>query len=100
MATGKPDFALRARVVSRGNRRGRLEFSRRDTHATAAASWAAALAGLAAAPWSAKGTLGIQPRGGARRDYTAALLSSTHRPSHEDGVLESVHSYAFRVSPI
>jgi hypothetical protein len=97
-AVGRPDFAKRARLVSRGNRRGRLEFSRRDGHATAAACWQAAMAALKDAPWNAKGTLGIQPRGGSRRDYTAALLSSSHRASHQDGVLESIHSYAFRVT--
>lgn len=96
-ATGKPDFALRARVVSRGNRRGRLEFTRRLPHATAAASWTAALDALAALPWGLKGDLTIQPRGGTARDYVAAVLSSRHRAAADDGIIESVHDCVFRV---
>lgn len=99
VGVGRPDFSLRARLVSRRNTKGRLEFSRRIEHATAAASWQTALAKLAAAPWNAKGTLGVHPQGGAVRLYTAALLSTRHRPSYQDGIIESVHEYAFRVTP-
>jgi hypothetical protein len=100
VASGKPDFAPGAIPASRGNARRRLEFSRRVAHATAAASWQAALDALRAAPWGTKATLTIQPSGGALRSYTAALLSCRHRPDHADGLIESVHDYAFRVTPV
>jgi hypothetical protein len=100
VATGKPDFALRAQVVSRGNRRGRLEYSRRLPHATAKASWKAAMDAMAALPWGVKGELSIQPRGGSERSYTAAVLSSRHGPRADDGVIESLHECVFRVIPI
>lgn len=98
--TGKLDFALRAKVVSRGNRRGRLEFTRRLPHATAASSWKAAMDAMMALPWRLKGELSIQPRGGDERSYTATVLSSRHRPATDDGVIESVHDCVFRVIPI
>lgn len=99
-AVGKSDFALRVTPLARQNVKARLEFSRRLEHATAAASWEASLAALAAVPWGQKGVLRVQPRGGAARDYTAAVLSSNHRPSYQDGIIESVHGYALRVVPL
>lgn len=97
---GKSDFALRVSMLPGRNRRTRLEFSRRAEHATAAQSWAACLAALAAAPWGLKGVLRIAPRGGTARNYSAALLSSGHRPATDGGIIESVHRYAFRLVPI
>lgn len=98
-ATGKSDFSLQAVPVARKNMRRRLEFSRRLPHVTAAASWSAALLALSALPWGKKGVLGIQPRGGDTRYFTAAVLSSQHRPVLEDGLIESAHHHAFRVIP-
>lgn len=99
-SAGKSDFALRLVMLSRKNAKRRLEFTRRDSHVSNAASWKACLSALKAAPWGLKGTLRIIPRGGAARDYTAALLSTAHRPASEDGFVESVHNFAFRVIPI
>jgi hypothetical protein len=96
---GQADFALRRTAISRKNAKRRLEFGRRLPHATGAASWLGAVTGLMDAPWNLKGTLRIQPRGGDARNYTAVLLGSTHRPSLEDGFIESIHSYTFRVIP-
>lgn len=99
-STGKPDFSLRAILAGRKNVKGRLEFTRRTPHATGVQSWQAALAALAAAPWGLKRVLSIQPLGGDARLYTAALLSSRHRPALGDGIIESVHEYAFRITPV
>lgn len=96
-AAGKSDFALRVVPLARQNAKARLEFTRRVAHATAAGSWDASLAALGQVPWGMKGVLRVQPRGGAGRDYTAAVLSSSHRPSYQDGIIESVHGYALRV---
>lgn len=99
-ATGKPDFSLRARLAGRKNVKGRLEFSVRKPHATGVQSWQGALNGLMAAPYGIKRAISIRPQGGAARLYTAALLSSRHRPVVADGIIESVHEYALRVSPL
>lgn len=98
--SGVSDFALRAVAIARQNRKATLEFSRRLPHATTAAAWLACAAAIASAPWGSKATLRITPRGGSARDYTAALLSSSHRPAHEDGWIESVHRYSLRIVPL
>lgn len=95
---GQTDFALRATALSRGNVKRRLEFGRRLPHTTGAASWLAAVEELIAMPWGLKGTLRIEPRGGTVRNYTACILSSSHRPVVEDGLIESVHDYVFRLA--
>jgi len=96
---GRPDFALSGIPISRGNRKRRVEFSRRDEHATGVAAWQAVFNALRSDPWGKKSALSIQPEGGTARLYDAALLSASHRPTTEDGVVESVHSYAFRITP-
>lgn len=98
--SGLSDFALRAVALSRGNRKVSLEITRRLPHATTAAAWQACMDALIAAPWGLKKTLRITPRGGSARDYTAALLSSSHKPAHDDGLIESVHTYSLRIVPL
>jgi len=96
---GRPDFSLSGIPISRGNRKRRIEFSRRDEHANGVAAWQAVFNALRTDPWAIKATLSIQPEGGTARLYDAALLSASHHPTTEDGAVESVHSYAFRISP-
>lgn len=98
--SGLSDFALRAVAISRKNRKVTLEITRRLPHATTAAAWQDCMFALIAAPWGLKKTLRITPRGGAARDYTAALLNSTHKPAHDDGLIEAIHSYSLRIVPI
>lgn len=100
VGSGLSDFALRAVAISRQNRKATLEISRRLPHATTSAAWLACATALIAAPWGKKATLRITPRGGSARDYTAALLSSTHKPAHDDGLIESIHSYSLKIVPI
>lgn len=95
---GRPDFSLTGIPVSRGNRKRRVEFSRRDGHSSVLDAWQALFTELAADPWGLKKTLRITPRGGSATNYTAALLSSSHRVV-SDGLAESSHSYAFRIVP-
>ena len=97
VAVGKFDFSATARPASRGNTKQRLEFSRRITHASAAASWHECSAQLSAAPWGQTGKLKIEPRNGIPRTYIAALLSTSHRPMIDGSEPESLHEYAFRV---
>lgn len=96
---GKSDFSIKATMIARGNASRRLEFTKRLAHTTAAQSWDACLSALQTAPWGEKGILRIQPRGGTVRNYSAALLNSRHRPSFEDGFIESIHQFAFRIIP-
>lgn len=96
---GKSDFAVRAVFMSRGNSKRRLEFTRRIEHATGAASWNAWHAALAAVPWGAKASLKIAQRAGQFWICdAAAVLSSSHRLSTEDGIIESVHQYSLRIT--
>jgi hypothetical protein len=97
---GALDFALAGLPVARGNLKRRLEFSRRLPHTTAAASWQAVLAAVRSAPWGVKKTLTVQPQGGTVRSFTAALLACQHKPDTLDGIIESAHSYAFRIVSI
>lgn len=99
VAIGKSDFSLRSTAIPRGNVKRRLEFNRRIEHATAVGCWQDCVSKLKAAPWGKKGVLRIVGEG-EPEDYSAALLSTRHRPSFEDGVMEAVHDYAFRVNPI
>lgn len=96
----RSDFGLRSVTVSRGNIKRRAEFTRRIPTTTPVLAWRACFLAISADPWALKGILRIQPRSGTARDYTAALLSSKHRPAFEDGLCESVHDYAFRIIPI
>lgn len=96
---GRFDFAASGQPASRGNLRQRLEFSRRDAHATAAQSWDACQAALAEDPWGMKSLVQVVPRGGTPRLHSAALLSSNHQPATDGPEPESVHHYAFRVAP-
>lgn len=100
VATGKSDFALRSSPIARRNAKRRLEFGRRTQHPTAVASWQECFSAIKAAPWGMKRPLSVQPSGGPSRLFTAALLNSSHRPAFEDGLVESVHQYAFRVIPL
>lgn len=100
VGSGLSDFALRAVAISRQNRKATLEFTRRQSRYDAASAWLACATALIATPWGLKKTLRITPRGGSARDYTAAVLSCTHRPAHDDGLIESVHSYSFRIVPL
>lgn len=96
---GRPDFSLTGLPVSRGNRKRRIEFTRRDSHATLLDAWQAVFSALAADAWAVKKTLRITPRSGSATNYTAALLSSSHRVAPESGVAETIHSYAIRIVP-
>lgn len=96
---GRPDFSLTGLPVTRGNRKRRLEFARRDEHANVLTAWQAVFAELSADAWGEKKTLRLTPRGGSAVNYTAALLSSSHRMAPEGGLAETLHSYAFRVTP-
>ena len=96
---GRPDFSLTGLPVARGNRKRRIEFTRRDSHATVEAAWQAVFAALAADAWGVKKTLRITPRGGSAANYTAALLSSNHRVAPDGGPAETLHAFAFRIVP-
>jgi hypothetical protein len=95
---GKPDFATSARPVGRANRKRRLEFSRRSTHATHLAAWTAALTTVSTAPWGLKATLSIQPRGGTVRYFTSALLALKARPDTSGGFWESLENWSLRIT--
>ena len=97
---GKPDFSPTGLPKGFGNKKRRLEFSRRIPQPSAAAAFQAALDGVRLAPWGIKAVLTIQPRGGAVRSYTAALLSCAHRPDNLDGICEVLQNWSFRVSPV
>jgi hypothetical protein len=97
---GRMDFAQGGLPVARGNRKRRIEFSRRVPHSTAVASWQATLNAVRTAPWGVKKTLTVTPQGGTARSFTAALLSCRHKPDTLDGMIESFHSYAFRIVSI
>lgn len=96
---GRPDFSLTGLPVARGNRKRRLEFTRRADHASVEAAWQAVFVALAADAWGAKKTLRITPRGGSAANFTAALLSSSHRVAPDGGPAETLHSYAIRIVP-
>lgn len=98
--TARSDFALRSIPISRANIKRRVEFSRRLPQASVVLAWRACFNAISSDPWGLKSVLRIQPRSGTARNYTAALLNSTHRPAFEDGLIESVHTYAFRIIPI
>jgi hypothetical protein len=94
---GAMDFATGGLPVARKNLKRQLEFSRRLPHPSAAASWQAVLDAVRTSPWGVKAVLTVQPLGGTVSSFRAALLSCRHKPDTLDGIIESVHSYAFRI---
>ena len=97
---GKPDFSLAGIPVSRGNTAMRLEFSVRRPHASMVAAWREVLDQLASDPWGVRETMSIQGLDEVAVNHTAVLLTTSHYPFASDGVIESVHEYAFRVRRI
>ena len=96
---GAFDFAVSGQPVARGNVKRRIEFAVIRPRASSAASWDACQAALASDPWGKKSTLTVQARGGTVRTYNAALLSSEHTPASDGPTPESIHRYAWRITP-
>lgn len=97
-ALGILDGAAAARVVARGGARRRLEISRVVTHASFNAAWKRICSEMAEDMWGYTSTLEITPTGGSAREVRAALLSTSHTISTENGEIETIHRYKFRVS--
>lgn len=98
--TGRSDFAPSAVPVSRGNARRRIEFIRRDEHASNAESWEACSQEIASLPWGTKGVISLRYRGGLERYFVAAVANSTHEPATGGPLAESVHEVSLRVTPL
>jgi hypothetical protein len=92
------DTAAAALVVARGGARRRLEISRIVEHASFNAAWKRICQEMADDMWGMTRTLQITPSGGSAREARAALLSTSHTISTEDGLIETIHRWKFRVS--
>jgi hypothetical protein len=95
---GRSDFAKLGKPISRGNVKSRIEFSRRNEHPSAGASWDACAKEIQSAPWGQKSLIQIQGRGGIPSLQSAALLASSHETSTGFDLPESVHRYSFRLN--
>ena len=98
VAVGVLDGTPTARLVSRGNAARRMEFSRVIEHETMADAWKANMQAMAAEPWGITSSLPITPAGQSVREVRAALLSTSHTMATDNGAIETIHRYRFRVS--
>jgi hypothetical protein len=93
------DMAITGRPAARGNRRGRLEIGRVIQHETAAESWHECARQAAAGPWDqGRGMIQVQPIAGEAVLMHAVQISSSHRPTADAGLPESVHERVLRVA--